>query len=79
MTMEVKTKVDSIGEVAEARDWVVCRLKDRLWRERWRSEIDIPGLKVDVAMADGGFIVKASIERVPGEDCGGPDRGQRTG
>lgn len=77
--MEVKVRVFSDVDIAGAKEYVIEALKDRLWEEIWRSEIDVPGLEVEVSREGDEYVVIAKIERVPGENCGGPDRGQRTG
>lgn len=77
--MEFKVRIDGDADIAAAREYVVAALKDRLWREVWRAEIDVPGMVVEVTADGDGYVVKAKIERVPEGNCGGPDRGQRTG
>jgi len=65
--MEIRRKIGSIEEVEQ----MVRELKDRLWREVWREEIDLPGLKVELSAAEGGgFDAVVSISKVPGEDYG---------
>lgn len=77
--MEIKVRIFSEEDIEGAKEYAVDALKDRLWEEVWRSEIDLPGLDVRVSREGDGYVVTARIERVPGENCGGPDRGQRTG
>lgn len=65
--MEVFTRVESEEQVALAKERVVRWLKDRLWREIWRPEIELPGMEVSVEKEeDGRFLVKASIDGFPG-------------
>lgn len=67
--MEIRRKIGSIEEVEQ----MVCELKDRLWREVWRDEIDLPGMKVEVEEAEGGgYDAVVSIPKVPGQDCAVP-------
>ena len=64
--MEVFMRVEREQQVALATEQVIRELKERLWDEVWRDEIDLPGMRVTVEREkDGRYLVKASIDGFP--------------
>lgn len=53
--------MDDCGEAE--RDLVVGELKDLLWKEVWRENIDLPRVRVEAErLPDGRFRISAEIK-----------------
>ena len=60
--MRVEKIMDGCGEAE--RDLVVGELKDLLWKEVWRENIDLPRVRVEAErLPDGRFRISAEIKR----------------
>ena len=59
--MEATKKVEDIEWVSIAVGELIDELKERLWRDVWKDEIDLPDVKVEVSEVEGGFLVKVRV------------------
>ena len=49
------------GSIEEARSRALGALKDQLWRDCWREEIDLPDVRESVVEEDGVFEVTVEL------------------
>lgn len=49
------------GSIEEARSRALGELKDQLWRDCWREEIELPDVRESVVEWDGVFEVRVEL------------------
>ena len=54
------TKICESGDLELAKERAIDDLKEKMWREVWKDEIDLPGVEVSVKrMGNGLYAVTA--------------------
>lgn len=52
----VRRYAGSEVSVEAAKEMCLSELKDKLWKDVWKGEIDLPGVKWTIAKAEDGVI-----------------------
>lgn len=62
MKIEVSRIAESEDQVSEVTGLVLEELKEQMWKDVWKENIDLPNVKVEVRkLSDGGFMITAKI------------------
>lgn len=62
-TFVVSGVARDMGDAGSVAEELLRELKDMVWREVWRDEIDLPGVELDVREAEGGgYLVIARLD-----------------
>ena len=62
-TFVVSGVARDMGDAGRVAEELLRELKNMVWREVWRDEIELPGVELDVREAEGGgYLVIARLD-----------------